>query len=99
MSTNEANPSLLKGWLYFVEEADYKLYLAEHLGEAQEHLLESLCSKYGRYQAVPRTGMKQGNRVGNLQKGEKYINMDYMFFSTLRNISLKILNMSYDITC
>ncbi|KAG1789918.1 hypothetical protein EV424DRAFT_1549952 [Suillus variegatus] len=114
VSTNEADPSLSKGWSYFVEEADYKLYLAEHLGEAQE---KSTCSSHNAVnmadtklsQGLAATGvgtidcarhnMKRGNGVGDLQKGEKYINMDYLFFSTLRNNSLKILNVSYDIAC
>ncbi|KAG1817378.1 hypothetical protein EV424DRAFT_1472894 [Suillus variegatus] len=115
MSTNEADPSLSKGWSYFVEEADYKSYLAEHLGEAQE--CKSTCSSHNAVnmadtklsQGLAATGvgtidcarhnMKRGNGVGDLQKGEKYINMDYLFFSTLRNNSLKILNVSYDIAC
>ncbi|KAF8124598.1 hypothetical protein EV363DRAFT_1177802, partial [Boletus edulis] len=33
--------------------------------------------------------------VGNLQKGERYINMDYIFFSALRNTAVKVLNVSY----
>lgn len=104
MSTNEADPSLSKGWSYFVEEADYKLYLAEHLGEAQEvrdlnilqclsHsvLQKSTCSSHNAVnmadtklsQGLAATGvgtidcarhnMKRGNGVGDLQKGEKYV--------------------------
>lgn len=29
----------------------------------------------------------------------RYVNMDYLFFSALRNTPLKILNVSYDIAC
>ncbi|KAG1845339.1 hypothetical protein F4604DRAFT_1688751 [Suillus subluteus] len=42
--------------------------------------------------------------VGDLQKGEKYlaryVNMDYLFFSTLQHASdIHVLNISYDIAC
>ncbi|KAG1788775.1 uncharacterized protein HD556DRAFT_1433970 [Suillus plorans] len=102
VSTDHANPSLSKGWSYFVEEADYKSYLAEHLGEAQE---KSTCSSHNAVnmvdtklsQGLAATGVgmvnythhniKRGNGVGDLQKGEKYINMDYLFFSMLNYVS------------
>jgi hypothetical protein len=34
MSSDETNPGLSKGWAYFVEENDYKTFLADHLGDA-----------------------------------------------------------------
>ncbi|KAG2068196.1 hypothetical protein BDR04DRAFT_1025249, partial [Suillus decipiens] len=38
--------------------------------------------------------------VGDLQKGEKYMNMDYIFFSTMQHAGdIAILNVSYDIAC
>ncbi|KAG1878448.1 hypothetical protein C8R48DRAFT_745161 [Suillus tomentosus] len=38
--------------------------------------------------------------VGDLQKGERYINMDYLFFSSMRSShSIHVLNISYDIAC
>ncbi|KAG2139069.1 hypothetical protein DEU56DRAFT_755762 [Suillus clintonianus] len=38
--------------------------------------------------------------VGDLQKGERYINMDYLFFSTLQySKDVVTLNVSYDIAC
>ncbi|KAG1722257.1 hypothetical protein EDB19DRAFT_1835075 [Suillus lakei] len=37
---------------------------------------------------------------GDLQKGERYINMDYLFFSSMRSShSIHVLNISYDIAC
>jgi hypothetical protein len=36
VSSDEADPSLSTGWSYFVEETEYKSYLAKHLGEVQE---------------------------------------------------------------
>ncbi|KAG9312833.1 hypothetical protein JVU11DRAFT_6255 [Chiua virens] len=40
--------------------------------------------------------------TSDLEKGEQsvyYINMDYIFFSALRNTAIKVLNVSYDIAC
>ncbi|KAG1725481.1 uncharacterized protein EDB91DRAFT_1339852 [Suillus paluster] len=66
VSTNEANPSLSKGWSYFVEEDDYKSYLAEHLGEAQEDWLQLVLALID----CTHHNLKRGNGVGDLQKGE-----------------------------
>ncbi|GBE84257.1 hypothetical protein SCP_0602350 [Sparassis crispa] len=35
--------------------------------------------------------------VGDLQKGERYVNINYMFFSTLANVPSKDIVVSYDI--
>jgi hypothetical protein len=36
ISSDETDPSLGKGWAYFVEETKYKAFLAQHLGVEQE---------------------------------------------------------------
>ncbi|KAF8873430.1 hypothetical protein BD779DRAFT_1613676 [Infundibulicybe gibba] len=48
-----------------------------------------------------RHDMKRPSSVGDLQEGEKYgyINMDYFFFSSIRDTSLTDIVVSYDITC
>ncbi|KAG2139185.1 uncharacterized protein EDB93DRAFT_1241990 [Suillus bovinus] len=46
-----------------------------------------------------RHNMKLLTAVRDLQKGEKYINMDYLFFLTLQYTTVDILNVSYDIAC
>ncbi|KAG1888370.1 hypothetical protein F4604DRAFT_1916291 [Suillus subluteus] len=114
VSSDHADPSLSRGWSYFVEEKEYKAFLAEHLTETQE---KSTCSSHNavntadtkQSQGLAATGVgtvdcarhnfKRPNGVGDLQKGEKYINMDYLFFSTLRGTQLEMLNVSYDIAC
>ncbi|KAG1738452.1 uncharacterized protein EDB91DRAFT_1249364 [Suillus paluster] len=102
ISNDEVDPSLSEGWSYFVEEKKFKSHLKEHLSETQE---KSSCSNHNAVN-MAETKLSQGlaatgrpNGVGDLQKGEKYINMDYLFFSTLRNSRLNILNVSYDIAC
>ncbi|KAG2139354.1 hypothetical protein DEU56DRAFT_912194 [Suillus clintonianus] len=39
------------------------------------------------------------NGIADLQKGEKYINMDYILFSTLIGVQCLMLFLSYDIAC
>ncbi|KAK7025589.1 hypothetical protein VNI00_015882 [Paramarasmius palmivorus] len=39
------------------------------------------------------------NGIGDLQKGERYVNMDYIFLSTLRGSSIRHIVISYDIAC
>ncbi|KAG2066498.1 hypothetical protein BDR04DRAFT_1129977 [Suillus decipiens] len=105
ISTTEVDPSLSMGWSYFIEEKKFKTYLKEHLSKMQE---KSSCSNHNTVN-MAETKLLQGlvatgvgtcpNGVGDLQKGEKYINMDYLFFSTLHNNCLNALNVSYDIAC
>ncbi|KAG1886230.1 hypothetical protein F4604DRAFT_1514077, partial [Suillus subluteus] len=46
-----------------------------------------------------RHDMKLTNGVGDLQKGEKYINMDYLVFSALLAFTVTMINILYDIAC
>ncbi|KAF8695219.1 hypothetical protein AX14_001858, partial [Amanita brunnescens Koide BX004] len=46
-----------------------------------------------------RHDMKRPNSIGDLQKGERYVNMDYFLYSSLRNTAIKSIVASYDITC
>ncbi|KIK35562.1 hypothetical protein CY34DRAFT_16941 [Suillus luteus UH-Slu-Lm8-n1] len=114
ISSDHADPSLSSGWSYFVAEKEYKAFLAEHLTEAQEKSTCSSHSTVNMADTKQAQGLaatsvgtvdcarhnfKWPNGVGDLQQGEKYINMDYLFFSTLRHTRLKMLNVSYDIAC
>ncbi|KAJ7900554.1 hypothetical protein B0H14DRAFT_3423173 [Mycena olivaceomarginata] len=46
-----------------------------------------------------RHNMKHPNGVGDLQMGERYLNMDYLFFMSLAGCILLQLFVSYDIAC
>ncbi|KAG1894512.1 uncharacterized protein F5891DRAFT_1255199 [Suillus fuscotomentosus] len=47
-----------------------------------------------------RHNFKRPCSVGDFQKGERYINMDYLFFSSMRSShGVHVLNISYDISC
>ncbi|KAF8121256.1 hypothetical protein EV363DRAFT_1406388 [Boletus edulis] len=114
VSSDTVDPSLSQGWAYFVEEASYKKYLEGLINRVQEkstcssHLTVNMADTMSRHGLAAtgvgtvdcaRHNMKLPIGVGDLQKGEKYINMDYLLFSTLRHNSTNILNISYDIAC
>ncbi|KAG2114604.1 uncharacterized protein F5147DRAFT_743818 [Suillus discolor] len=98
VSSDNVDPSLNSGWAYFIEEAAYKAYLAHQVGVKQDRStcvshnainLADMKSSYGLAATgvgtvdCARHDMKLANGVGDLQKGEKYINMDYLVFSAL----------------
>ncbi|KIK34338.1 hypothetical protein CY34DRAFT_98209 [Suillus luteus UH-Slu-Lm8-n1] len=114
VSKDSVDPSLSNGWGYFVEESAYKAFLNDKSDVSQEkstcssHNAVNLAdTKSNRGLAATGLGtidcarhnMKLPTAVGDLQKGEKYINMDYLFFSALRHTTVDILNISYDIAC
>ncbi|KAG2127505.1 hypothetical protein DEU56DRAFT_872776 [Suillus clintonianus] len=114
VSSDETDPSLSQGWAYFIEEKSYKSYILDRIGDVQEkstcsnhnavNMAETKSSQGLAATGVgtvdcARHNMKRPNGVGDLQKGEKYLNMDYLFFSSLRHSTVDALNVSYDIAC
>ncbi|KAG2104983.1 hypothetical protein BD769DRAFT_1612896 [Suillus cothurnatus] len=115
VSSDKADPGLNKGWAYFVEEDTFKKFLRDTGKQPQEksscasHNAVNLAeTKHSRDLAATGAGtvdcschnMKRPCSIGDLQKGERYINMDYLFFSTLQHSKdVVTLNVSYDIAC
>ncbi|KAG2029310.1 hypothetical protein BDR03DRAFT_881153 [Suillus americanus] len=115
VSSDKADPGLNKGWAYFVEEGAFKKFLHDTGKQPQEksscasHNAVNLAeTKNSRSLAATGAGtvdcsrhnMKRPCSVGDLQKGERYINMDYLFFSTLQySKDVVTLNVSYNIAC
>ncbi|KAN0088024.1 hypothetical protein V8E55_006645 [Tylopilus felleus] len=114
VSKDTVDPSLSKGWAYFVEDIVYKAHIAKGSNIPQEkstcsgHLAVNRADTLNNHGLAAtgvgtidcaRHNMKLPNAVGDLQKGEHYSNMDYLFFSAMRHISLPMLNVSYDIAC
>ncbi|TFK60104.1 hypothetical protein BDN72DRAFT_779836, partial [Pluteus cervinus] len=114
-SSEEADPSLNKGWAYFVDHEPYM----EHIKKFSEQLqAKSTCSSHN---AVNNSRLSDGFSVsgvgsvgcarhdcmrpcsvGDLQKGERYANMDYLFLLSLSQEELQELIdivLSYDIAC
>ncbi|KAG2355521.1 hypothetical protein BDR07DRAFT_1453748 [Suillus spraguei] len=115
VSSDSIDPGLSKGWSYFVEETGFKLFLKDIEKVSQEkstcvnHNAVNLAeTKNSRGLAATGAGTVDCSRhnfkrpcgVGDLQQGEKYMNMDYFFFSTVQHSDeVSILNVSYDIAC
>ncbi|KAG1785033.1 uncharacterized protein HD556DRAFT_1435285 [Suillus plorans] len=114
VSSDQMDPGLNAGWAYFVEERTYKSYLSERAGERQEcstcvshNAVNMADTKSSRGLAATGIGtincarheFKLPNGVGDLQKGERYLNMDYLVFSALVGFTVTMLNISYDIAC
>ncbi|KAK7027809.1 CxC2 domain-containing protein [Favolaschia claudopus] len=107
------DPPLGSGWGYLVEETEYHEHLRGYVGEedvstcvAFQALLQKdtrvttglRCSGVGgvvcaRHEVVRPQG------IGDLQKGERYANMDYVLLSSLLGITAMFLAISYDIAC
>ncbi|KAJ3753281.1 hypothetical protein EV360DRAFT_97078 [Lentinula raphanica] len=102
ISSWTVDPPLGDGWSYFVESEAY--LFPSRCVLALDHVNTKSSSGYratgvgmctcARHEVVMRNG------VGDLQRGERYSNMDYIFTSTLRHFSdLLHLLISYDIAC
>ncbi|EIW84336.1 hypothetical protein CONPUDRAFT_120104 [Coniophora puteana RWD-64-598 SS2] len=114
VSSEESDPSLGDGLAYVVKEGPYKSWLSSEPDLAQarsscsSHKAVSMANTKAS-QGLAATGvgtidcarhnMKLPGGVGDLQKGERYINMDYLLFSALRDTRLRVFNISYDICC
>ncbi|KAI6017041.1 hypothetical protein EDC04DRAFT_2870152 [Pisolithus marmoratus] len=106
--------NLSHGWVYFVEDNEYRTFLSEHQLNVQEkntcssHITMNMADSKSN-QGLATTGVgsivcarhnfKCPNGIVDLEKGERYANMDYAFFSAMQHSSCKVLNVSYDIAC
>ncbi|KAG1766251.1 hypothetical protein EDD22DRAFT_978501 [Suillus occidentalis] len=114
ISKDGIDPGLSHGWAYFVKETAYKSHVQQYSGKPQEkstcsshnavNMADMKASQGLAAMGVgtidcARHNMKLPNGVGDLQKGKRYMNMDYLFFSTLRRQCVDVLNVSYDIAC
>ncbi|KAJ7775286.1 hypothetical protein B0H16DRAFT_1712863 [Mycena metata] len=113
VSSEEKDPSLGDGWSFYCEVAPYYSYLVANWKQKQErstcvaHDAVDKPDRESRGTAssgiatvdCARHNMKRPNAVGDLQLGERYINMDYIFFIGLAGSEISELFVSYDIAC
>ncbi|KAJ7429392.1 hypothetical protein B0H11DRAFT_1768215 [Mycena galericulata] len=113
ISSEEKDPSLGDGWSFYGKIAPYYDYLAKNWHQKQErstcvaHDAVDKPDRESRGTAssgiatvdCARHNMKRPNAVGDLQLGERYINMDYIFFMGLAGSEVAELYVSYDIAC
>ncbi|KAJ6457197.1 hypothetical protein C8R47DRAFT_995822 [Mycena vitilis] len=112
-SNETQDPSLGSGKGYFVEQDGFKNHLKHYIAEkdvssciAFAALLQKetrittglRCSGVGGC-VCARHGVVRPQGLGDLQKGERYANMDYILLSALMGVTLVALAISYDIAC
>ena len=113
VSSFSADPGLGIGMAYMLPCGAYDRYVLSHasdsdistcVGFAALAKANTKFSKGLRFTGVGgvscgRSEMLLPNAVGNLQKGERYANMDFIFASSIRHTSASFVNISYDISC
>ncbi|KAJ7817081.1 hypothetical protein B0H13DRAFT_2242339 [Mycena leptocephala] len=105
VSSEASDPDLGNGLAFFGEVNSYMAHLEKHWDQPQP---KSTCvahdargdasSGIGTVDCA-RHNMKRPRGVGDLQLGERYLNMDYMFFMSLAGSGLQEFFVSYDIAC
>ncbi|KAJ6542094.1 hypothetical protein DFH09DRAFT_929200 [Mycena vulgaris] len=113
VSSESEDVDLGNGLAFFGEVVGYMKHLEEHWDQPQPkstcvaHDAVNTPDKEVRGTASSGVGtvdcarhnMKRPRGVGDLQKGERYLNMDYMFFKSLEDSALQLFYVSYDIAC
>ncbi|KAJ7179972.1 hypothetical protein C8R43DRAFT_1117316 [Mycena crocata] len=114
ISSDLKDPSLGPGWSYLTECGPYRDYLIDVTDQTEMSTCSGLAAldyvntKFSRGYSATGVGMGVCTRhefvlpngVGDLQRGERYANMDYIFASLLRHLDAKLLKIiSYDIVC
>ncbi|KAJ7736186.1 hypothetical protein DFH07DRAFT_966910 [Mycena maculata] len=113
VSSEEKDPGLCKGWAFFCEVEKYMTHVTKNWCQKQArshciaHNAVDKPDREARGTASSGVGavdcahhnMKRPNAVGDLQLGERYLNMDYMFFVSIVGSPLMRFFVSYDIAC
>ncbi|CAA7268125.1 unnamed protein product [Cyclocybe aegerita] len=113
VSNYSQDPGLGVGWAYMLPCLPYEQYVLSCMKDedistcvrlqvlAQAHTKNTKGLQYTRVGGAfcGRSEMILPQGVGNLQKGEHYANMDFIFGSVLATVFLPLVLISYDITC
>ncbi|KAJ7701694.1 hypothetical protein B0H16DRAFT_1347920 [Mycena metata] len=114
VSSELRDPGLGTGWAYFVEPEPYRAYLLTTTNETEMSTCSGLAAldyvntKFSRGYSTTGVGMGvcarhefvQPTGVGDLQKGERYSNMDWIFSAIMRWKNPRLRKViSYDIIC
>ncbi|KAF7300659.1 TY3B-TY3B protein [Mycena chlorophos] len=104
---------LLPGWAYWVDPEAYKRHITEHMSENDISTCIAFAALLQKNTRMT-TGLRvsgvgacvcarhecvRPNGMGDLQKGERYCNIDFIFFSAVMSLIFLWLTVSYDIAC
>ncbi|KAJ7256755.1 hypothetical protein C8J57DRAFT_1650145 [Mycena rebaudengoi] len=113
VSSEKRDPGLGEGWAFFCELKEYMEHVNAHWDQPQErsHCVAhdavdkpdkdargTVSSGIGAVDCA-RHNMRRAQAVADLQLGERYINMDYMFLRSVKGTELVRFYVSYDIAC
>ncbi|KAJ7829807.1 hypothetical protein B0H14DRAFT_2593769 [Mycena olivaceomarginata] len=112
-SSRDKDPTLGPGWAYMVASDGYLKFLAQHIHEDEISHCVSFAALWSannkhakglRASGVGSVSCSQHEMfhplgMGDLQRGERYANMDYIWFSSLMGTILLTIIASYDIAC
>ncbi|KAJ7702503.1 hypothetical protein B0H16DRAFT_1483197 [Mycena metata] len=113
VSTEEKDPGLGNGWAFFCEVKTYMAHVKKNWNQKQDrshcvaHDAVDKPDREARGTAssgigavdCARHNMKRPLSVGDLQLGERYLNMDYMFIRSIAGSPLVQFFVSYNIAC
>ncbi|KAJ7633773.1 hypothetical protein DFH06DRAFT_1139696 [Mycena polygramma] len=114
VSSDLRDPGLGTGWAYFLEQEPYRQFLLTVTNQKEMSTCSGLAAldyantKFSRGYSSMGVGMGvcarhefvQPTGVGDLQKGERYANMDWIFAALMRWINPRLFKVvSYDIVC
>ncbi|KAJ7699121.1 hypothetical protein B0H16DRAFT_1349289 [Mycena metata] len=113
VSSEERDPVVGDGTGYFCNRADYMDHIRKNVDEEEISSCSGFQAMFlanaKKVKGLRVTGiggvtcarhnMWRANGLGDLQAGERYCNMDFLFFSAVLNFALMWLILSYDIAC
>ncbi|RXW14295.1 hypothetical protein EST38_g11557 [Candolleomyces aberdarensis] len=114
VSNDRADPGLSHGFAYFVDESKFQAFLEERMDEVEPKSTCSRHDAVNLADTRPGMGfattgvatvecarhnMKRPSGVGDLQRGERYCNIDYLVNQSLAGSNLTTFIVSYDICC
>ncbi|KAJ8690141.1 hypothetical protein PTI98_011599 [Pleurotus ostreatus] len=112
-SADNRDPALGPGWATFVAGDTYFDHLSKYVDPEEINHCVGFAALWSantrRSKGLRATGigsvscarsdMFRANGIGDLQKGERYANMDYIFLSSIMATSLFLVTITYDIAC
>ncbi|KAJ7707970.1 hypothetical protein B0H14DRAFT_2646717 [Mycena olivaceomarginata] len=97
VSSEKKDPGLGNGWAFFLRSRGRSHCVAHDAVDKPDREAQGTASSGVGVIDCARHNMKRPRAVGNLQLGEQYINMDYMFFASIAGSPLMRYFVLYDI--